>query len=157
MDHCKTRNIGFAGQQREKWSLTATLTFFKGLGMLLEILQFSVIQELWLQWIVIQLKIDHCKTKNVELTRHYWENGIHINFKVDFCNKPWGVDRIFSLKLGAIWEIWLLNVDIYNPVHNILRLSDVLTKFYCYHKWKESWLSLINMVYTSCLNSSKTI
>ena len=31
-----------------------------------------------------------------------------------------------------------------------------LTKFLCHHKWNESWLLVINMVYTSCLTCCQT-
>ena len=44
----------------------------------------------------------------------------------------------------------------YNQFHNILRLFDVLPKFSFRHKWNDGRLLLINMVYRSCLKSSRT-
>ena len=39
---------------------------------------------------------------------------------------------------------------LFNHFHNILRLFDTLSNSF-HHKWYETWLSVMNMAYTSCI------
>ena len=67
--------------------------------------------------------------------------------------KSWEMTTIFYhykkfLKLTSM--LWP-----YNLGHSVLRLF-LFTKFSFHHKWNESWLLVINMIYTSCFASCQT-
>ena len=77
--HCKTRNVRFGRETTEKWAHSDfKLRFSESLLVLVRsfLFQMGVVWTVWWSKVIILLKIDHLKNRNVALTEQQLKNDV---------------------------------------------------------------------------------
>ena len=85
--HCKVRNVRLATQRRKNdVTQQFKLRFSKRPLDLVRgfLFEFGVIWEVWLSWVLLWLKIGHCKARNVRLATQRRKKTSYSNFKLRF-------------------------------------------------------------------------